>query len=104
MNRSWIIGLCKVALVVTIVLAGFGNAVLYLWNAAMPGIFGYPVISYWQAVSLLCLAWTLFGSWRALPGLDWHAGSARAAASGRCVQARDAAVGRAASDARAGTN
>jgi hypothetical protein len=56
-----------IALVITIFLAGFGNAVLYLWNGVVPAVFGVHTISYWQAVQLLGLCWIFFGSWRALP-------------------------------------
>jgi hypothetical protein len=56
-----------IALVITIVLAGFGKAVLYLWNDVVPAVFGLHTISYWQAVQLLGLCWIFFGSWRALP-------------------------------------
>ncbi|HKW17770.1 MAG TPA: hypothetical protein VJO35_09705 [Terriglobales bacterium] len=40
--------------------AGFGSAVLYLWNWLMPSIFGLHTISYWQALGLLGLCWLLF--------------------------------------------
>lgn len=56
-----------IALIITILLAGFGNAVLYLWNSVVPAVFGLHTISYWQAVQLLGLCWIFFGSWRALP-------------------------------------
>jgi hypothetical protein len=35
--------------------------VLWLWNYAMPGIFGLPRIGYWQAAALLVLSKILFG-------------------------------------------
>jgi hypothetical protein len=66
-----------IALTITIVLAGFGNAVLYLWNGVIPSVFGLHALSYWQAVQLLCLCWILFGSWRALPRLPNRADHAR---------------------------
>lgn len=44
-----------------IVVAGFGNAVLYLWNWLMPGIFGLRAISFGQALGLMGLSWILFG-------------------------------------------
>jgi hypothetical protein len=75
MHRSWIIRLFGIMLVITIFIAGFGNAVLYLWNALMPDLFGLPPLTFWQAVGLLCLSWCLFGSWRGLPG--WNVGHAR---------------------------
>ncbi len=67
MTRFWTVRLFGIALIITIVLAGFGNAVLHLWNNVMPAVFGLPAISYWQAIGLLCLSWIFFGSWRAFP-------------------------------------
>jgi hypothetical protein len=44
-----------------IVVAGFGQAVLHLWNWLMPDLFGLRAISFWQAVGLLGLSWLFFG-------------------------------------------
>lgn len=52
------------AILLAIVFAGFGNAVLYLWNWLMPSIFGLKAITYWQAVGLMGLSWILFGGLR----------------------------------------
>jgi hypothetical protein len=76
LRRALIRGL-SIVLVITIVLAGFGNAVLYLWNTTVPAVFGLPAISYWQAVELLGLCWIFFGSWRALPGFSSRTNGAR---------------------------
>ena len=64
MNRNWIVKSFGVILFVTIVIAGFGQAVLQLWNWLMPNIFGLNRISFWQAVGLLGLSWILFGGFR----------------------------------------
>jgi hypothetical protein len=77
MLRPWLIRGFGIALVITIVLAGFGNAVLYLWNDVVPAVFGLRAISYWQAVELLGLCWIFFGSWRALPGFPKRADDTR---------------------------
>ncbi|MFN0105020.1 MAG: hypothetical protein ACKV2U_23420 [Bryobacteraceae bacterium] len=58
----------KVALLLTIAIAGFGKAVHELWNWLMPGIFGLTAITFWQAVGLLALSWLLFGGWRGFRG------------------------------------
>ena len=42
-------------------IAVFSVAAMFLWNALMPGIFGLPVLSYWQAAGLVVLARILFG-------------------------------------------
>lgn len=65
-----------VMLVLLIVVAGFGQATLHLWNWLMPTIFGLPSITFWQAVGLLSLSWILFGGWRGFhgPGRSWRHG------------------------------
>lgn len=63
----WLIRGLSIALIILIFLAGFGNAVLYLWNTVVPAVFGLRPLTYWQAVELLGLCWIFFGSWRALP-------------------------------------
>ena len=45
----------------TIIVLGFGQAVLHLWNWLMPAVFGLRTITYWQALGLLGLGWLLFG-------------------------------------------
>jgi hypothetical protein len=52
------------ALLITIVIAGFGRAVLELWNWLMPELFGLPPLRFWQAVGLMLLSWILFGGLR----------------------------------------
>lgn len=64
-----IIILIKVIIILSIVLAGFGQAVLHLWNWLMPELFGLHTITYWQAVGLMALSWLLFGGLR---GLGFH--------------------------------
>jgi hypothetical protein len=49
-----------IAVVFLIIAAGFGSAVLYLWNWLMPDIFGLKPITYWQALGLMGLSWILF--------------------------------------------
>ncbi len=61
MKSKRIVRLFVVALFALILIGGFGQAVLHLWNALMPDIFGLHPISFWQAVGLLALSWILFG-------------------------------------------
>jgi hypothetical protein len=61
MKRFWVVKIVELAILLTIVIAGFGQAVLHLWNWLMPSIFGLQRISFWQAVGLLGLCWILFG-------------------------------------------
>ena len=49
------------ALIGTLAVTLFGQAVLHLWNWLMPVIFGLPQIGFWQALGLTALSWILFG-------------------------------------------
>ena len=64
MHTHWLAKVFQILIVLLIVVAGFGQAVLQLWNHLMPQIFGLPALGFWQAVGLMALAWILFGSWR----------------------------------------
>ncbi|MDR0873606.1 MAG: hypothetical protein LBN27_09130 [Prevotellaceae bacterium] len=43
------------------IFAAVGYGVMLLWNWLIPGIIGWTVISYWQALGLLTLSKLLFG-------------------------------------------
>ena len=68
MKRHWTVMAFKVALFLIIAVAGFGQAVLHLWNWLMPDLFGFHSITFWQAVGLMALSWILFGGWRGFHG------------------------------------
>jgi hypothetical protein len=51
-------------ILIMIVIAGFGQAVLQLWNWLMPELFGLRPLRFWQAVGLMGLSWILFGGLR----------------------------------------
>jgi len=75
MRSHWARMIFKVVLFLTIVIAGFGQAVLHLWNWLMPSLFGLRSITFWQALGLLALSWVLFGGWRGFhgrPGWSGH--------------------------------
>ena len=61
---------------VLIVVAGFGQAVLQLWNWLMPTLFALPIITFWQAVGLMALCWILLGGLRGGRGMSrgWRHG------------------------------
>jgi hypothetical protein len=63
-------------------IALFGAAVMFLWNALMPVVFGLPPLNYWQAAGILLLARILFGS-GAFGGARRLAGGMSRAAGGR---------------------
>lgn len=39
----------------------FGSLVMLLWNALLPAVFGFKVITFWQALGILVLSKILFG-------------------------------------------
>lgn len=43
----------------------FGELVMHLWNWLLPPLFGWRMITFWQALGLLLLSRILFGSWGA---------------------------------------
>jgi Ca2+/H+ antiporter, TMEM165/GDT1 family len=64
----------KIVVFLLVVVLGFGQAVLHLWNWLMPVLFHLPLITFWQAVGLLGLSWLLFGGWRGFRGPGGHRG------------------------------
>lgn len=46
----------------------FGYVVLRLWNWLMPALFGWHVISFWQALGILLLSKILFGGFHGRHG------------------------------------
>jgi hypothetical protein len=64
MKRFWI---RRVIGFVVLAIAGafvFGEVVMLLWNALLPVLFHFPLISFWQALGLLLLTKILFGGFR----------------------------------------
>jgi hypothetical protein len=66
--------------IMLVICAVFGSAVMLLWNALMPHIFGLAPISYLQAAGLLVLARLLFGG---IGGRQGHAAHRGAREDGR---------------------
>jgi len=52
--------------------AAIGFVFMSLWNALTPALFGWKVISYWQAIGLLILSRLLFGGFRGVVGRGGH--------------------------------
>ena len=73
MRTIWMGRILKIAIFAMIVIAGFGQAVLQLWNLLVPSIFGLPMISFWQAVGLMSLSWILFGGLGMFRGRPFYA-------------------------------
>jgi len=73
MKQWWMTKIAKVLVFVTIGAAAFGLIVMLLWNALIPGLFGGPALTFWQALGLLVLSHILLRGW----GPWRHAGSWR---------------------------
>jgi len=58
----------KFALIAAAFLALFSFLVMRLWNWLTPALFGWHVITYWQALGILILSKILFGGFRGRPG------------------------------------
>ena len=72
MRRHWFLRALKFAAFAVLFLAVFAFVVMRLWNWLVPAVFGWHVISFWQAVGLLVLSKILFGGFRGAPHRGWH--------------------------------
>lgn len=72
MKRKWIVRGVKIVLFVTLACAVFGYVVMSLWNWLMPALFGWRLISFWQALGLLVLSKILFGGLLGRPGRSMY--------------------------------
>jgi hypothetical protein len=57
---------------VPLFLAVFGYVVMRLWNWLMPALFGWHLISFWQALGILVLSKILFGGFHGRHGGHGH--------------------------------
>ena len=55
----WLAPLAVVGIVLFVFLGG--QVVRLLWNALLPPLFGWPLVTFWQAIGLLALCRILFG-------------------------------------------
>jgi hypothetical protein len=67
MNKHWLIRRLKFVLFAAAILVVIGFIVMSLWNWLMPSLFGWSIISFWQALGLLVLCRILFGGFRGRP-------------------------------------
>ncbi len=73
MKRKWAFRALKIAVFVTLGIAGFGFIVMNLWNYLMPALFGARLVTFWQAVALIILGRLLFGGFRPRGGgMPWR--------------------------------
>ena len=68
MRRKWLVMIPFGVGAITIVTFIAGTIVKLLWNWLLPGLFGWPPVTFWQAAGLLALCRILFG------GLGRHGG------------------------------
>jgi hypothetical protein len=68
MKRHRVLRILKFVLFAALFIAGFSFIVMSLWNWLMPALFGWRLISYWQAMGILILSKILFGGFRGRPG------------------------------------
>lgn len=61
MKKIWIAVIAPPAIVLFVWL--FGELTMHLWNWLLPPLFGWHLITFWQALGLLLLSRILFGSW-----------------------------------------
>jgi hypothetical protein len=64
MKRFWIRKVLGFILLAIIGVLVFSGIVMLLWNALLPELFHFPVITFWQALGLLILTKLLFGGFR----------------------------------------
>ncbi len=74
----WIAPLAIVGMAAFITIGGF--IVRELWNWLVPGLLGWKMITFWQALGVLVLCRILFG------GLGWRGSSARSDMRGRMAE------------------
>jgi hypothetical protein len=68
MRRHWFLRGLKFVLFAVLFVAISGLVVMRLWNWLTPPLFGWHVITFWQAVGLLILSKLLLGGFRGRPG------------------------------------
>jgi hypothetical protein len=71
MRRHWVLRILKFVLFGILFIGLFGLVVMRLWNWLMPALFGWHLISFWQAVGLLILSKILLGGFRGGPHRRW---------------------------------
>ena len=70
MKRKNLIFIIPAAVVGMALFVAFGGwVVMSLWNWLLPGLFGWRMITFWQAMAMLVLCRILFGG---VSGRGWH--------------------------------
>ncbi len=63
MKRKWYVFAPLALLAMAIFVSVGGFVIRELWNWLLPGLFGWKMITFWQALGLLVLCRILFGGW-----------------------------------------
>jgi len=67
MENNWVKRNKWIFFVAPLAIAGFiwigGEVVMHLWNWLLPALFGWRLITFWQALGLLVLCRILFGGY-----------------------------------------
>jgi len=74
MKTKRILRVLKFVLLGALAAAAFSFVVMSLWNWLMPALFGWHVVTFWQALGLLVLSKILFGGFRGRsgPAMFWR--------------------------------
>ena len=74
MRRHWAKRVFLFILIAPLAIAVIGFVVMHLWNWLAAAVFGWHLITFWQAVGILILARILFGRMRGPggPGMFWR--------------------------------
>src|SRR5882762_7340596 len=72
MRRHWILRGMKFAVFAAVFVTLFSFVVMRLWNWLMPALFGWHLITFWQAVGILVLSKILFGGFRGGHRQQWY--------------------------------
>jgi hypothetical protein len=66
MRRKWLLIAPAAIVAIPLFIAIGGEVVMHLWNWLLPALFGWRMITLWQAIGLLALCRILFGhhGWR----------------------------------------
>lgn len=68
MRRNRILRVLKFMVIAALIITVLSFVVMGLWNWLTPTLFGWHVITFWQALGLLILSKILFGGLRGGPG------------------------------------
>jgi hypothetical protein len=72
MRGRWLLRGLKLVALVALAAAAVGAVVMLLWNALLPPLFGWPSLTFWQALGLLLLSRILTGGLRGRWGHGSH--------------------------------